>query len=232
MADTELNIEPIDTGLSLKARIYDALKSAIMNMNIYDEGAQLRLDERNLSEKFGISRTPLREALARLDQEGLIEIIPRRGVYIVRKSKEEILEMITAWAALESMAARIITVDASDEEIATLREMLIASEQDGAMGHIDEYSDSNIEFHQSIIRMCKNSVIISITNSLFMHVRAIRHRAIFEADRIKRSLVDHLHIVEALEARQTDLAERLVREHNLSLREHVREHVDLTLLSK
>ena len=78
-------------------------------MNIYDEAAELRLDERELSERLAISRTPLREALARLEQEGLVRIVPRRGVYIVRKTKDEILQMITVWAALESMAARLIT---------------------------------------------------------------------------------------------------------------------------
>src|SRR5215470_18433423 len=64
VADTHLKIAPIGEGLSLKARAYDALKMAILNMNIYAEGAQLRLDERDLSQRFGVSRTPLREALA------------------------------------------------------------------------------------------------------------------------------------------------------------------------
>lgn len=227
MAETNLNIEPIDPGVSLKARIYDALKAAIMNMNIYDEDAPLRLDERKLSEKFGISRTPLREALARLDQEGIIEILPRRGAFIVRKSKHEILDMITVWAALESMAARIITLEAGDEEIATLRDLITTSEEECVHGQIDEYSESNIAFHQAIIRLAKNALIENITDGLFMHVRAIRHRTIFEADRAKRSIEDHMRIVDALEARDTERAERLVREHNLKLRDHVEKYVDL-----
>ena len=58
-------------------------------MNIYDDGVELKLDERSLSDQFGISRTPLREALARLDQEGLVRIVPRRGIYIVRSQAVE-----------------------------------------------------------------------------------------------------------------------------------------------
>lgn len=227
MADTDLEIAPINAGLSLKARIYDALKAAIMNMNIYDEDEPVRLDERKLSEKFGISRTPLREALARLDQEGVIEIVPRRGAFVVRKSKQEILEMITVWAALESMAARTITLEADDADIATLRDLIALSEEERVQGQIDEYSESNIAFHQAIIRLSKNELIATITDGLFMHVRAIRHRTIFEADRAKRSIEDHMKIVEALEARDTDLAGRLVREHNLKLRDHVEKFVDL-----
>ena len=119
--DTQLKIAPIGEGLSLKARAYDALKSAIMAMNIYDDNAELRLDERALSQQFGVSRTPLREALAQLDQEGLVKIVARRGIFIVRKTKAEILEMITVWAALESMAARLATKEASDAELASVR---------------------------------------------------------------------------------------------------------------
>ena len=111
--DTQLKIAPIGEGLSLKARAYDALKTAIMNMNIYADEAELRLDERDLSQRFGVSRTPLREALAQLDQEGLVRIVARRGIFIVRKTKAEILDMITVWAALESMAARLATQQAS-----------------------------------------------------------------------------------------------------------------------
>ena len=93
LADTQLQITPIGEGISLKARAYDALKAAITNMNIYAHEAELRLDERDLSQRFGVSRTPLREALAQLDQEGLVKIVARRGIFIVRKTKAEILDL-------------------------------------------------------------------------------------------------------------------------------------------
>src|SRR3546814_18865141 len=72
---------------------------------------------------LGGSRTPSREASNRLEQEGLVRSVPRKGVFVVRKTKAEILEMIVVWAALEGMAARLITLHASDAEIATLRAM-------------------------------------------------------------------------------------------------------------
>ena len=227
MSDLQLQIKPIDEGFSLKSRIYDSLKAAIVNMNIYDDDAELRLDERRLSEQFGISRTPLREALARLDQEGLVRIVPRRGIYIVRKSKDEILEMITVWAALESMAARLITQNASDAEIAELRTLGDSFDGDGVMARIDESSDANIRFHQKILQMSKCDLLNEMAQGLFMHMRAIRARTISEQDRANRSIVDHMHIIEALEARDTELAERLVREHTLNLKAHVERYVDL-----
>ncbi|MDH3239039.1 MAG: GntR family transcriptional regulator [Alphaproteobacteria bacterium] len=227
MNETVLRIQPIGENFSLKARIYDELKAAITTMNIYDDDAELRLDERSLSEQLGISRTPLREALVRLDQEGLVRIEPRRGIYIRRKSKQEILDMITVWAALESMAARLITTEAGDAEIAGLRRMLSVYDTEAVNGHIDDYSETNISFHQAIISLSKCQLIAEITDRLFMHVRAIRARTIFEEDRAKRSIEDHLAIVDALEARDTERAERLVREHTLKLRDHVARHVEL-----
>jgi len=147
VATANLDVQPIEANYSLKDRIYGSLKQAITSMNIYAEDAVLRLDERELSEKLAISRTPIREALARLEQEGLVRIAPRKGVFIVRKTKAEILEMITVWAALESMAARLITENASDGEIDSLRRLFTTFEGEEVGAHIDEYSERNIDFH-------------------------------------------------------------------------------------
>ena len=226
MPPGELAIAPIQQDVSLKDKIYDSLKQAITTMNIYAEDANLRLDERELSERLEISRTPIREALARLEQEGLVRIVPRRGVFIVRKTKREILEMITVWAALESMAARLATERASDEEIAALRRMFTTFEGKQIQAQIDEYSESNISFHQTILGLAKCDLLKATADNLFVHMRSIRARTIAEEDRAKRSIVDHLHIIEALEKRDPDLAERLVREHTLNLADHVGRHVD------
>ena len=226
IAAAELPVQPIEANFSLKDRIYASLKQAITSVNIYADDAELRLDERRLSEQLNISRTPVREALARLEQEGLVEIVPRRGVYIVRKTKAEIIEMITVWAALEGMAARLITEHASDEEIASLRDIFTDVGDDQTGAHIDEYSDKNIEFHQTILKLSHCTLIEEMAVNLFIHIRSIRARTIGEDDRANRSIIDHMHIIEALEGRDSNLAERLVREHTLNLGKHVEKHVD------
>lgn len=227
MTTTALEIEPIAESQSLKARAYQALKAAIANMNIYAPDAELRLDERDLSLRFGISRTPLREALAQLATEGLVRIAPRRGIFIVRKTKAEILDMITVWAALESMAARLATQLATDQELKGLRSLAGAISSDEVAAKMGEYSDANICFHQTIIGLGRNPLLADITNDLFLHVRAIRQRTIFEQDRARRSIADHKGIVAAIAERDTEKAERLVREHTLKLRDHVERFVTL-----
>ena len=221
MMPRRLVLKPIDSNFSLKDHIYEVLKDGITSMNIYAEDAELKLDERQLSEQLRISRTPIREALARLEQEGLVRILPRKGVMIVRKSVDEILEMIIAWAALESMAARLATSRASDAEIGSLRKMLAKFSQEEVRTQIDEYSEINIKFHQRILELSKCALLKQIADGLFLHMRAIRARTMGEGDRVRRSIVDHAHIIEALEARDPDLAERLVREHTLNLHAHV-----------
>jgi DNA-binding GntR family transcriptional regulator len=219
-------LEAFDTTPSFKHKAYAALKNAIVAMDIYRNRDDIRLDERKLAQDFGISRTPVREAMAQLESEGFVRSVPRRGIYVVRKSKAEVIEMITAWAALESMAARLITQTASDEEIAGLRRMFTTFENGKVRAHLDEYSDINIEFHQTIIRLSHNRVLIDLAENLFTHMRMIRRKTIGEKDRADKSIRDHINIIEALEARATDRAEDLVRDHALGLADHVAQYAD------
>jgi DNA-binding GntR family transcriptional regulator len=226
ISPTRPQLQPIDTSFSFKSKAYAALKSVIVGMDIYGSRSEIRLDERSLAQDFGISRTPVREAMAQLEREGFVRSVPRRGVYVVRKSKREVIELITAWAALESMAARLITGNAGDDEIASLRNMFATFENGELRAHLDEYSEVNIEFHQTILRLSRNGVLMELAENLFTHMRMIRRKTIGEKDRADRSIRDHIHIIEALEARDTERAEGLVRDHALGLADHVAKYAD------
>jgi len=219
-------LAPLDDTSTFKDRAYASLKDVIVTLNVYEQPGEVRLDERRLAQDLGISRTPVREAMAQLEREGFVRSVPRRGIYVVRKTKQEVIEMITAWAALESMAARLITKIAEDEEIAQLRTMFAKFENGTLHAKLDEYSEVNIEFHQTIIRMSKNGVLIDLAANLFTHMRMIRRKTIGEQDRVERSIRDHINIIEALEARDTERAEDLVRNHAIGLAEHVKKYAD------
>jgi DNA-binding GntR family transcriptional regulator len=219
--DGALVVAPVPEAASVTQLAYQALREAILAMDIYRPGVDLRLDEQRLADSLGVSRTPVRQALARLDHEGLVRIVPRRGVLIVRKSKEEITDMIRAWAALESMAARLLCERATDEEVGSLRALFSGFAEGELRAHLDEYSEANLVFHQRIIELARSRAISSMVDGLLVHVRAIRGRMIGEDDRAERSIVDHMHIIEALEARDAALAERLVRDHALDLADDV-----------
>jgi DNA-binding GntR family transcriptional regulator len=221
-----LGLVRLEFEASFAHRAYLSLRAALLEMNIYERADQdLRLDERDLARRLGVSRTPIRDALARLEHEGLVESVPRRGYFIVRKSREELVEIIKVWAALESMAARLITERASDDEIFSLRKIFATFENGELAAKLDEYSDANLAFHGRIIELARSTTLSKMADTLMIHVRSIRHRTISEDHRFERSMVDHSHIIEALEAREAELAERLVREHALGLAAHVAEHV-------
>src|ERR1044071_5095719 len=224
--EARLVVAPIDGRETFKSKAYAALRNVIIGSDVYRSRADIRLDERQLAQDFGISRTPVREAMAQLEREGFVRSVPRRGVYVVRKTKREVIEMITAWAALESMAARLITQHASDADIAGLRRMFATFEGDKLHAKLDEYSEVNIKFHQTIIKLSGNAVLISLAENLFTHMHMIRRQTIGEEDRADRSIRDHMNIIQALEARDTERAEDLVRQHALGLAEHVAKHVD------
>ena len=217
---------PLAQSKGLKIQVYEALRELIGHMDIYGKQDPIRLDERALGEQLGVSRTPVREAISRLEQEGIVENIARRGAFVVRKSKEEILDIVDVWAALESMAARLATSRASDEEIAQLRKNFSTYDGDEARAHIDEYSDTNIEFHQTIIRLGHSELITQMANQLFFHMRAIRASTIKDRDRVAQSVMDHSRIIEAIEERDAYHAEHLVRDHALELAKHIERYVD------
>jgi DNA-binding GntR family transcriptional regulator len=155
---TPLALPPLNA-TSLRDQAYAQLKNAITETNIYGQGRELRLDEREMTRALGVSRTPVREAISLLEQEGFLRTVPRRGIFIVRKSKRQIIEMIQMWAALESMAARLATLHAPDREIAKLRPLFLEFEHSPPSEHLDEYSDANLAFHQAVIKLGGSQLI-------------------------------------------------------------------------
>ncbi|WP_022720460.1 GntR family transcriptional regulator [Rhodopseudomonas sp. B29] len=223
--EPDLGIAPLTAEASFKAKAYDALKQAILKMDIYTTPEPVMLDERALSEKLGVSRTPIREAIAMLEQDGLVKALPRRGIVVVRRTKAEIVDMIRAWAALESMAARLITQTAHKKDIAALRDVFRDfGPKRLPQDHIEDYSRANIAFHQALISLSESPVLVDMTNDILIHVRGYRQLTIGRKERIAASLPEHLAMIEAMEARDTERAEKLARDHTLRLAAYVETH--------
>lgn len=219
-------LAPIQTEASFKSKAYAALKDAIVKMDVYAGSDPVMLDERDLSDRLGVSRTPIREAVAMLEQDGFLRTVPRRGILVVRKSKREIIEMVQAWAALESMAVRLITQNPASDVTGLRKIFQDFSDNYTPDAHLTEYSSANIAFHQAIIRLSGSEVLAETTGKLLLHVRGIRQLTIGKADRAARSIEDHLAIITAIEARDTEKAARLSLDHTLGLAAFVAAHGD------
>jgi DNA-binding GntR family transcriptional regulator len=225
LTDTDIAIVRIAPEASFKNKAYEALKEAILKMDIYANPEPVMLDERALSEHLGVSRTPIREAIAMLEQDGFVKTVPRRGIVVVRKTKTEVVDMIRAWAALESMAARLITTTARKKDISALRAFFKDFNNDRLpQDHIAEYSKANIAFHQALISLSESQVLVDMTNDILLHVRGYRQLTIGRQERMSTSLIEHMAIIEALEERNTELAEKLARDHTLALATYVETH--------
>lgn len=225
LTDADIAIVRIAPEASFKNKAYEALKDAILKMDIYASPEPVMLDERALSEHLGVSRTPIREAIAMLEQDGFVKTVPRRGIVVVRKTKIEVVDMIRAWAALESMAARLITTTARKKDISALRTFFKDFDKDRLpQDHISEYSKANIAFHQALISLSESQVLVDMTNDILLHVRGYRQLTIGREERMSASLTEHMAIIEALEERDTELAEKLARDHTLKLATYVETH--------
>jgi DNA-binding GntR family transcriptional regulator len=214
-------LEPVAINFTLKDHTYQVLREAILKIDIYNPEIDLRLDERHLADQLKVSRTPIREALVRLAQEGLVVIQPRKGVFICRKSRREILEMVITWAALESMAARLVTIEASNEDLRDLRKYAMRHSLSAANAELSEYSEANFQFHLKILELSKCSLLKTSAEGLFTHMYFVRRRAMGESDRAKKSVQDHMEIIESLEMRNPELAYGRVLDHTMRLYAHI-----------
>ncbi|MGF1553035.1 MAG: GntR family transcriptional regulator [Paracoccaceae bacterium] len=213
-------------GGTLAMPVYEVLKREIVALDVYDADVGLRMDERGLAERLGVSRTPLRGALARLEQEGFVETRPRRGVFVRRKSLGEVVEMLEMWGALESMGARLACQRADEAAIAALARRAEADAAAGREGGADlgEHSEANIAFHRAVLALSGNARMIATGDGLIAHLAVVRRRAARDPARLERSARDHAGIVAAIEARDADLAARRVTAHNARLSAYLRRH--------
>ncbi len=210
--------------VNLKNKVYDALKKYILSLNIYLKESDFHLDERQLSEKLGVSRTPIREAVAKLEQEGIVKTVPRRGVFVHRKSKKELIDIVTVWAGLEGYAAHLIIQNSSKEEIESLNKFCQYS-KDNVLSDLDNYSNDNIKFHEHIMKLTKVRLMGEILESQLIHLQYLRKKFIIDSNRSIQSIDEHNEIVKSLVAGQQAKAEKLLKNHALTLVDKIQENI-------
>ena len=212
VCDMQIDVAPITIEPGLRDLAYKALKRTITSLNIYDHPGELRLDERQLSKELGVSRTPIREALSILEHQGFVRCKPRRGVFVVKKSKDEITDMVYACASLESMAVRLACVQASDAQLASLRTTFGAFYQTSPDAAFDSYFEARWRFCRHVALLAECDALERMINHLLFHLRSA-HDVIFRQN-CKLSYLKEAYaaIIAALERRDAEGASRLVLE--------------------
>jgi DNA-binding GntR family transcriptional regulator len=208
---------------NLRERVYQALKEMII---IQEIPPGEKLDEDSLASQLGVSRTPIRESLCRLENEGIVKIIPRRGAFIVRHSKESINEILSVREVLEGLSAREAVSHITDATLEVLESLSEKFSESNVRVLSKEYLQADVKFHKTIIEQSKNEWLISLMNILNDHIQMLRLRTVTLQGRPEHSLSEHRKILGALKARDPLLAESLMREHIKNVRESYLENIE------
>lgn len=174
------------------------------------------LDEQQLAERFGASRTPVREALRQLAVSGLVEMRPRRGAVVTRVTAERIMDMFETSAEIEAMCVRLATYRMTPLERSHLLRLHDASKAMVEVGDYDAYDAFNLEFHESIYRATHNGFLVEQAIAVRTRLTAFRRTQLRQDDRIVRSRHEHDGIIEAISRGDGEEAARRMRAHMLN----------------
>jgi DNA-binding GntR family transcriptional regulator len=169
------------------------------------------IDEQKLSAEYGISRTPLREALKVLAVEGLVTMKVRRGAYVTEMSRDDVVQVYHLLALLESDAAGAVARRASDAQIAQLRQLHDRLERQ--VRQRDVFFATNEQFHMALLAIAGNRWCQQIVADLRKVMKLNRHHSLFKQGRLADSLAEHRALMAAIEARDAASATRLMRAH-------------------
>lgn len=172
-----------------------------------------RLEELALAERFGVSRTPIREALMHLAASGLTETRPHRGTFVAALTPQRLIEMFDVMAELEAACAARTARRATSAEIAAIRAAHDASSGATRSGDGDGYYYANERFHEAIRRACRNRFLIEQAEALQKRLKPYRRLQLRARNRLRTSFAEHAHIVRAIEDGSPDAAASRMREH-------------------
>ena len=171
------------------------------------------VDEQSLAQEYGISRTPMREAIKVLAAEGLITMKMRRGAYVTEVSKTDLDQIFTVIALLEGQACREVTAKASDKDLQELDSLHSKLEKAAADRDIDGFFSINQDFHDKIQEIAGNHWMSNVIHDLRKVLKLQRRDSLTKRGRLEQSLAEHRKILAALLDRNADLAETLMKSH-------------------
>lgn len=171
------------------------------------------IDEKALCARFGISRTPLREALKVLHNEGLVELVPSRGCFVKQLDGDELHELFPVMAVLEGLCARAVAERCVPADLERLEALHKRLEAYAAAGDIDHYYEVNFEFHQALQELSRNRWLQRTVTDLRQILRLARHTQLTVKGRLKESLQEHRNLMEAFRRQDPDAVEQTMKEH-------------------
>jgi DNA-binding GntR family transcriptional regulator len=200
----------LDTYKPLRELVFESLREAII-------AGQLRPGERmmeiQMAEEMGVSRTPVREAIRKLELEGLVVMVPRKGAYVAGLSLKDMTDVFEIRRALEGLAAELAAERISDDELEEMERYLIKIAKDIESGDVHKVVETDTDFHSLLYKSSRNSRLSQIISNLREQIQRFRTTSLSSPGRMKSALEEHRKIVEAIATRDGELARKITQEH-------------------
>jgi DNA-binding GntR family transcriptional regulator len=200
----------LDSYKPLRELVLEAIREAIINGVLKPRE---RLMEIQLADELGVSRTPIREAFRKLELEGFIVMVPRKGAYVADISFKDIADVFEIRAALEGLASALAAERITDEELEEMERLLVEKAEAIGNNDMERLVEVDTKFHEAIYRASRNQRLFTIINHLREQIQRFRTQSLSYPGRMKQSLDEHRSIVEAIQSRDTALARQVAQEH-------------------
>jgi DNA-binding GntR family transcriptional regulator len=193
-----------------KNSVYDYLYNAIRTGDIKPGQT---LTERGLAEKLNVSRTPIREAIRRLEEQGLVTHVPHRGVKVITLSVEKVAQLYEVRELLEGLAARNLARMHTAEMIAELNSFIELAQKEAAVNNVKEMAEINSRFHLALARLSQNIYLEAIMNMLQTQIGLIMSTSLSHTGRPLENIEEHKMIIRAIQSGDEDWAENTAKYH-------------------
>ncbi|MEW6623738.1 MAG: GntR family transcriptional regulator [Bacillota bacterium] len=194
----------------LRDIVFEALKDAIVKGQLKPGE---RLMEQQIAEELGVSRTPVREAIRKLELEGFIIMIPRRGAYVSDVSLKDVAQVFEVRAAMESLAAGLAAQRITDEQMEDLERKFVEAKAALENSDLEMAIRFDSEFHEIIYQASRNDRLVQILSNLREQIHRYRSASLAHPGRLKDTMEEHKNLLDAIYQRNVGLAEKLAKEH-------------------
>ncbi len=200
----------LDSYKPLREIVFESLREAIINAHLKPGE---RLMEIQLAERMGVSRTPVREAIRKLELEGFVVMVPRKGAFVAGLSLKDIAELFEIRGALEGLAAELAAERIDEEELEELERCLFQIAECIESGDTEQIIEIDTRFHDVLFKASRNMRLVQIVNNLYEQIHRYRKTSLAYPGRAREALEEHKEIVEALCERNVELAHQLALKH-------------------
>ncbi|MGE5373080.1 MAG: GntR family transcriptional regulator [Solirubrobacterales bacterium] len=200
----------LDNYKPLREVVFEALREAIMS-GALPPGE--RMMEVQLAEELGVSRTPVREAIRKLELEGFVVMIPRKGAYVAGISLKDVADVFEIRTALEALAAGLAAERITDEELEEMERIVVLKSEAIKNNDLELLIETDTQFHEVLYRASRNEKLFQIINNLREQIQRFRTTSLASPGRMRLALEEHKKIIEALSERNISLAQQLAQDH-------------------